>query len=122
MVVDEKDAGPTEPTAKPKKPSVITPHQCRAITKRKSEPQLPMPFELPLNYPFKVSIGLDNKNLVGKSYSKFISSIAGSAYRFKKYPTKEEYDHVAYQIVEKYPFLKSSNGTGIVSYGSRHVL
>lgn len=49
---------------------------------------------------------------------KFITSIAEAMYRFKSYPTKEQYDHVANQVVKKWPFLETRSGhvsTGHVS-------
>jgi len=41
---------------------------------------------------------------------KFISNVAEVMYRFKSYPTKEEYDHVANQVVEKWPVLETRTG------------
>ena len=71
----------------------------RVASKRKQEPALPMPFDLPRNFQPKVQEGLDQKNLTGRTRVKFITSIAEAMYRFKSYPTKEEYDHVANQMV-----------------------
>ena len=51
---------------------------------------------------------MKNENLCGKPRAKFITSIAAAIYAFKSCPTKEEYDHVALQIVKK--FLESKNG------------
>lgn len=79
------------------------------------EPKLPVPFELPQNYPYIVESDMMKGILSGKSKTKFISSVAAAIFRFKSFPTKEEYDHVSQQIVTKYPFLKSSSGTSYVS-------
>lgn len=53
--------------------------------------------------------------LSGKGMTKFISSVAAAIFRYKSFPTRQEYDLVASRIVSKYPFLRSSNGTGYVS-------
>lgn len=53
--------------------------------------------------------------LSGKGKTKLISSIAGAMFRYKSFPTKQEYDQVAKQIITDYPFLRSSSGTGFVS-------
>ena len=69
-----------------------------------------MPFDLPRNFQPKIQAGLDEKNLTGRTRAKFITSIAEAMYRFKSYPTKEEYDHVAKQIVKKWSFLDTRSG------------
>lgn len=97
------------------KPCVISPYQPRNITKRQPDPKLPMPFELPRNYTCMVMTDLTKGMLTGRSKTKFISSIAAAIFRFKSFPTKEEYDHVSQLIISKYPFLRSSSGTGHVS-------
>lgn len=82
--------------------------------RRKAEPPLKAPFELPRNWPVIVNCGLDEGKLTGKARSKFISCVAGSIYMQKCYPTSEEYRHVGDAIIQKFPFLKSSNGYGYV--------
>lgn len=82
----------------------------RVASKRKQEPPLPTPFEMPRNYPTKIQAGLDEKSLTGRARAKFITTIAESVYRFKSYPTREEYEHVAQQIVKTFSFLASSTG------------
>ena len=73
-----------------------------------------MPFDLPLNFQPYIQAGLDEENLTGKARAKFITSIAEAIYRFKSYPTKEEYEHVANRVVKKWGFLETK--TGHVSY------
>ena len=73
----------------------------RVVSKKKQEPQLPMPFDLPRNFQPNIQAGLDEKNLTGRARAKFITSIAEAIYRFKSYPTREEYEHVANQIVKE---------------------
>lgn len=75
-----------------------------------------MPFDLPRNFQTNIQTGLDEKSLTGRTRAKFITSIAEAIYRFKSYPTKEEYEHVANQIVKKWAFLETR--TGHVSYYS----
>lgn len=84
-------------------------------TKRGHEPPLPRPFGVPQNFPNAIAIGLENKKLTGRPRTKFITIIAQSIYRFKSYPTEEEYIRVARELVEKWPFL--DDGKGLVRYG-----
>lgn len=86
------------------------------ITKREPEPPLPTPFELPRNYPPLVMSELSNNKLSGKGKAKLISSIAAAIYRFKSFPTSDEYNHVGQQVVLKYNFLKSNEGSGYVRF------
>ena len=85
------------------------------ITKKEPEPPLPNPFELPRNYPAAVMVGLEKGILSGKTKSKFIGSVAAAIYRYKSYPSREEYERISKQIIIKCPFLRSSSGTGYVS-------
>ena len=82
----------------------------RVVSKKKQEPQLPIPFELPRNFQPNIQAGLDENNLTGRARAKFITSIAEAIYRFKSYPTREEYEHVANQIVKKWEFLETRTG------------
>lgn len=82
----------------------------RVASKRKQEPALPTPFELPINFQPKIQIGLDENNLTGRTRAKFVTAIAEAMYRFKSYPLKNEYEHVAQQIVKKWTFLEGANG------------
>ncbi len=86
-----------------------------ATSGRRLEQPLPMPFELPHNYPTIVMVDLEQKKLSGKARAKFIASISSAIFKYKGYPTRDEYNHVGAQIVKKYPFLRSSSGTGYVS-------
>ena len=87
----------------------------RLIMERKLEPPLPIPFELPHIFPASVMCELENGILTGKGKSKFVAEVAAAMFCYKSYPTKEEYDHVGQQIIEKYSFLRSSSGNGYVS-------
>lgn len=83
-------------------------------SKRKQEKPLPFPFDLPQNYPPIVMRDLAKNMLSGKARTKLIATVASAIFRYKNYPTPEERKSVATQIVQKYPFLKSS-ATGSVS-------
>lgn len=89
----------------------------RVASKKKQELKLPMPFELPHNFQPNIQAGLDEQNLTGKARAKFITSIAEAMYRFKSYPTKEEFEHIASQMVKKWKFLETR--TGHVCYRCR---
>lgn len=87
----------------------------REITKRKLESPLPIPFELPRNFPPMVMCELEKNMLSITGKSKFISAVGAAIFHHKSYPTKQEYEHVGQQIIEKYPFLRSASGSGYVS-------
>lgn len=76
---------------------------------RGHEPPLPKPFPVPKNFPQAISLALANKNLTGNNRSKFLGIIAQSMYRFKNYPTEEEYIDVVQELVKKWPFLDGGN-------------
>lgn len=87
----------------------------RIATKKKQEPPLPLPFELPRNYKPEVMVGLENGFLSATAKSKFLGDVAAAVFRYKSYPTASEYDHLGQQILAKCPFLKSTTSTGYVS-------
>ena len=79
-------------------------------SKRKQEPPLQMPFELPINFPENIKVGLAEKQLAGRKRSKFVTKIAEAMYFQKSYPTADEYRHVAGLIIRKWPFLGETAG------------
>lgn len=81
---------------------------------KKIEEPLPIPFELPINYPKDVMEELSHNRLSGKARPKFIANVCSAMFKYKSLPTAQEYDHVGEQIIEKYPFLKSKSGSGYV--------
>ncbi len=82
----------------------------RIASKKKQELGLPMPFDVQRNIQPYIQAGLDNESLTGKARGKFITSIAEAVYRYKSYPTREEYEHVAHQVVRKWKFLETRTG------------
>ena len=74
-----------------------------------------MPFELPRNFTVNVMMELEKGYLSAKGMTKFIGSVSAAIFHLKSYPTTDEYHHIGQQIISKYPFLKSSSGTGYVS-------
>lgn len=84
--------------------------------KKEQEPPLPRPFELPRNYPKAVANDLEKGLLTGKTRIKFLSSIAAAMFRYRSYPTRDEFDHVAEEIVKAFPFMRSGDDTGHVSF------
>ena len=81
-----------------------------------NEEPLPQPFELPRNYPRIVQEGLKEGRLTGRARTKFITTVAAAVFRYKNYPTREEYEHVAQRIVTNYQFMHVGSGGGYVSY------
>ena len=75
------------------------------VSKRKQEPPLPRPFDPPVNFSPQVMAGLEAENLMGNARTKFKTTNANAIFRYKSYPTDEEYHHVAQQVVRKWKFL-----------------
>jgi hypothetical protein len=80
------------------------------VSKRKQEPALPRPFELPVNFSPDIMAGLQEEHLVGNPRRKFITAIANAIFHFKNYPTDDEYRHVAQQVAKKWKFLNTGGG------------
>ena len=78
------------------------------FSKKKQESRLPRPFQLPVNFNPTISLVCWKMRLSGKPRSKFVSVIAELIDGYKRYPTNDEYDHVAEQIVKKWLFLCKS--------------
>lgn len=77
----------------------------RVASKKKQEPPLPIPFDLPINFQPKIREGMRKEHLTSRARGargKFVTAIAEAMYRFKDYPTKEEYAHVARQVCKKW--------------------
>lgn len=68
---------------------------------------IPDPFPFPPHYPPDIELGLQLKQLQPKQLAKFITRIANVMLLYKRYPTRNDYQSVARQVVSKYPFLKS---------------
>jgi len=69
------------------------------------EPPLPKPFLLPLNYPKVVKDGIKTGQLCGQARTKFLSAVASHIFSFKEFPTRDEYNHIAEQVIQQYPFM-----------------
>lgn len=82
---------------------------------KESEPPLPRPFKLPNNFPVAVTLGLNSKKLTGLARPRFFSTIASAIVFHKKYPTNEEYLHVAMEISKQFPFIVNVAEDGYVS-------
>ena len=80
------------------------------VSKRKQEPALPRPFELPINFSPDKMVGLQEEHLVANPRRKFITAIANSIFRFKSYPTDSEYQHVGQQVIKKWKLLDTGGG------------
>jgi len=73
--------------------------------KKSDSTPLPMPFQLPVNYPIVVEEGLKKGLLNGQAFTKLIMCISSAIFCHKSYPTKAEYHHVISQMLDKYPFI-----------------
>ena len=62
----------------------------KIIKERKAEKPLPIPFELPHNYPKEVMDDLKLNRLSGGARAKFVASVCSAIFRYKSLPTKDE--------------------------------
>ncbi len=76
---------------------------------------LPDPFPLPQHFPHRLEVALESGKLSMKEKQAFISEVASSMLRFKRYPDRDDYLCVARAVISKYPFLKPNNGNPYVS-------
>ena len=76
---------------------------------------LPDPYPLPKHYPHGLDEALANKKVSSKQKKHFISEVASSMLRFKRYPDRDDYLCVARSVISKYPFFKPQNGNPYVS-------
>lgn len=74
---------------------------------------LPIPFKLPKHFPKFVKKELSTGVLSGKARTRLIFTVAIAMFEYTPYPTKEEYDHVARQIVKKYDFMSDDKGSHV---------
>jgi len=83
------------------------------LEQNQSESSIPIRFEL-LKFRQGVTSSLKEQRLFGKARANFITTIAKAIYQVKCYPTREEYECIATQIISKWSFL--SEQLGHVSY------
>ena len=76
---------------------------------------LPAPFPLPKHYPHDIQSALQTKKMSVKDKQRFVSEIASAMLRFTNYPTRDDYFCVARTVLNKYPFLKTSDKKPYVS-------
>ena len=69
--------------------------------------EIPNPFPFPKHFNPQIEIGIQAKKLSSHQQSKFVTAIANVMYTYKRKPNKDDYDRVARQCVEKYPFIAS---------------
>lgn len=74
---------------------------------------LPQPFHIPEKFPECVEEQLVDGNLTAKARKRFMLTVANAVFKYTTYPSKMEYDHVAKQIVEKYPFMGDKKGSHV---------
>ena len=94
----------------------------KTISKNKDQDvPLPNPFPLPKNYRSDVTAALETGQMTHETESAFLSAVASSIFKYKRYPTKEDYVDVATCIIQKYPFMKNTKSQGKKPYVSDHV-
>ena len=81
--------------------------------KRKSGSLLPRPFHLPKHFPKVVKSEISTGFLSRKARSRLILTVANAVFDYASYPTREDYDHVARQIVKKYQFMSDDKGSHV---------
>ena len=98
--------------------SNISKDVCPAVVKicKPEEESLPDPFPLPKNFPSEVEMALRTQKMTKETNRAFLSAVAAAMLAYKRFPTKEEYTRVAKDILQKYPFMRPSNGSPTVSF------
>ena len=68
---------------------------------------LPDPFE---HYRADVEVDLKSGSMTEDTTRAFLSCVAASMFRYKRYHSADDYRNVARVIIQKYPFMKSPTG------------
>ena len=71
------------------------------------EEPLPDPFILPQNHRPDVELALKSGRMTAETRRAYITKVAGSIFSHKRYPTREEFQRIAIDMVRRYPFLQS---------------
>jgi len=91
----------------------ITPKKAGVKGRRKKTEEdripLPDPFPLPEHYPYNIEVALKNKQMTKTTKGKFLTEVASAMFRYKYFPTHDDYVNVARCIVTKYPFMKPTD-------------
>ena len=88
----------------------------RAVKKTNDDSvPLPNPFTLPKHYQRSVEEALESGKMPIKQRRLFLSDIASSMLRYKRYPTRDDYILVACTVIKTYPFMKGTTGRPYVS-------
>lgn len=72
-----------------------------------SEDPLPDPFVLPENYRPDVEVALKTGQMTTETKKAYISQVPAAMFAKKHYPTRDEFQRVALDVIQKYPFLPS---------------
>ena len=78
----------------------------REMLKLKEEPP-PDPFILPGNHRPDVEVALKSGKMTAETRKTYLSQVAAAIFTKKRYPTREEFQRVALDIVRRYPFMES---------------
>ena len=68
---------------------------------------IPQNFPFPAHYTADIELALKVKQVQSRQIAKLVTRIAHVMFDYKRYPTRKEYERVAKQLVDKYPFLAS---------------
>ena len=66
---------------------------------------IPSPF--PSHYRSDIELGLKLQTMTPLTLSKFLTRIANVMFMYKRYPKMADFESVANEIVDRYPFMKS---------------
>ena len=91
-------------------------NQPKIIKSESDKIPLPDPFPLPQHFPHRLEVALASEKLSKKERQTFITEVASSMLRFKRYPEREDYTCVVHAVISKYPFLKPNSGNPYVSF------
>ena len=117
FVSDEEAEVSLGKSSPPSSVALEVPESKRLKVVKTEDDSVPPPdsFPLPKHYPHDIQSALQTKKMSVTDKQRFISKITSAMLRYKKYPTHDNYFCVAKTVLNKYPFLKTSDRKPYVS-------
>ena len=77
------------------------------IVDGEADKDIPDPFPFPPHYQPDIELSLKLRVLQPNQVARLITRLDNAMFLYKRYPKRCEYERVAQQVIQKYPFLKS---------------
>ena len=85
----------------------LTPGPTIVTVEGSEDGDIPSPFPFPSHYQSDIELGLKLQKMTPLTLSKFLTRIANVMFMYKRYPKRSDFESVANEIVDRYPFMKS---------------